>query len=170
MNDSDIIPSDIPLDSAARAHRRVSGESLGDKEIAILLRLGSGKMLQLLSLRLEPYGLSSSGYIGMMMLLGCNKESLNPSELAAMIGERRANMTRICDELVGHGLVVRRTDPDDRRRVNLSLSDQGLQLLATIQPQSKNEIEKVFAIFAPEEKHQLISMLSRLNHHLDSMI
>jgi MarR family transcriptional repressor of emrRAB len=170
MNNSNTLPSDIPLNSAARAHQRVSGEPLGDKEIAILLRLSIGKLLQLLSQRLEPYGQSSSGYIGMMMLLGSNKQSLNPSELAAMIGERRANMTRICDELVGHGLVVRRTDPDDRRRVNLSLSDKGLALLETIQPQSKNEIEKIFAIFAPEEKRQLTSMLSRLNHHLDSMI
>ncbi|MBV8049486.1 MAG: MarR family transcriptional regulator [Paludibacterium sp.] len=170
MNQIAPLPQDEVLDSAARAHQLVAGEPLGDKEIAVLLRLSTTKLMHMLSQRLEPYGLNSNSYIGLMMLLGTSRQCLNPSELASMIGETRANMTRICDDLVKRGFIQRLPDPQDRRRVNLSLSDAGRALITALQPQSKIHIERTFEIFDQAEKTQLARLLSRLNRHLDSLL
>lgn len=156
--------------AATRAHQRFSNEPLGDKLLSLMFRVTSVKLMHQLSRQVEPYGLSSNGYIALMMLSGSPDLQLNPSELSARIGETRGNMTRICDELVAKGLINRIPDPKDRRRVNLSLSEQGQSLIAEIIPVLTEHNQAIYQVFSTEEKQQMLNLMNRLGERLDELL
>jgi MarR family transcriptional repressor of emrRAB len=117
---------------------------------------------------LAPYQLSNIGYFAMMMLYSTPDNLANPSEICKVTGETRGNMTRICDDLVEKDLMRRVTSPDDRRRVNLSLTDKGISLLQTIVPEIRAGVKGLFSSFSETEKANLVKLLLKLNAALES--
>ena len=154
----------------AAAHERAAGEALGDIRINILIRHNNGLMMDLLNRNLAPYKLSTVSYFAMMMLYSRPENLANPSELCDASGETRGNMTRICDDLVEKGLMRRVTNMDDRRRVDLSLTDEGMALLHDIVPKLREKAKRIFDDFSEEEKATLLSLLLRLNKALESKL
>lgn len=55
----------------------------------------------------------------------CAMDPANPSELAAWLSVPQQNLTRQIDSLVDLGLLQRATDPTDRRRVVLTVTQAG---------------------------------------------
>lgn len=53
-------------------------------------------------------------------------EEKTPSDLADRLSYSRPRMTRILDALVDKGFVERRNDPDDRRRVLVKITNEGV--------------------------------------------
>lgn len=53
-----------------------------------------------------------------------------PTDLAALTGLSRGRMTHIADRLIERGYAERSVDPDDRRRVLLTLTAEGRPLAA----------------------------------------
>lgn len=151
------------IDAVARSHRRAASVSLGDTNISILIRLNHGSMMDLLNRHLAPFGVSNVCYFTMVMLHSTPHNLANPSDLCRATGETRGNMTRICDELVEKGLIQRITNSDDRRRVDLSLTDEGIALLRQIVPKVRKEISGVYKAFTEEEKGTLVGLLTKLN-------
>lgn len=152
----------------ARAHQRAAGTDLGDIRIKILMRLNNSLAMDLLNRYLAPYQLSNIGYFAMMMLYSTPDNLANPSEICKATGETRGNMTRICDDLVEKGLMRRVTSPDDRRRVNLSLTEKGVSLLRTIVPELRIHVKEVFSSFSETEKASLVKLLLKLNKALEA--
>lgn len=151
-----------------RAHVRGAGVGLGDIRISLLIRFANNLVLDRLGRMLAKYQLSTSAYFAMIALYGGNNLA-NPSELCDMTGETRGNMTRICDDLVQKELLQRVENPSDRRRVDLSLSPLGVELLCTIMPELRESGHRVYDVFTPEEKATFIELLSRLNRRLESL-
>lgn len=168
MNSKSTINEQRAEELVNRAHERVLGFGLGDIRISLLIRFASVMTLDRLSALLAPYDLSCSAYFAMIALFG-GENLANPSELCAMTGETRGNMTRICDDLVKKGLLKRVENPADRRRVDLSLSEQAVELLHQILPALRESAEHVYNVFSAEEKAIFVSLLSRLNRRLESL-
>jgi DNA-binding MarR family transcriptional regulator len=61
-----------------------------------------------------------------------NYGPLNPGELARWMGVHPSNATRACDSLVRAKLLDRREDPEDRRRMVLSLTSKGKGLVEAL--------------------------------------
>jgi MarR family transcriptional repressor of emrRAB len=151
------------IDAITRSHRRVASGSLGDTHISILIRLNQGLIMDWLNRHLAPFGVSNVCYFTMVMLHSTPRNLANPSELCRVTGETRGNMTRICDELVEKGLIQRITNAEDRRRVDLSLTDDGIALLRQIVPTLRKDIAVVYKAFSEDEKSTLVSLLVKLN-------
>ncbi|GLQ52016.1 MarR family winged helix-turn-helix transcriptional regulator [Dyella flava] len=83
---------------------------------------------------LKPYGINHPEYNLMMMLYGTASGTMSPSELADAAGEKSANITRLTNELCDKGLIARSASADDRRKVELSLTAQGLALIDSFLP------------------------------------
>ena len=100
-----------------------------------------------------------------MMVLYSRPENLaNPSELSDATGETRGNMTRICDELVDKGLVRRVPNAEDRRRVDLSLTDAGMALLNAVAPQLRQNADDFYKrTFTKSEKATLQQLLAQFS-------
>jgi len=155
---------------AAVAHERAVGEKLGDIQINILIKMNHGLMFELLGRTLAPYGISAAGYIAMMAIYGSADNLVNPSVLSDATGETRGNMTRICDDLVNHGFMRRVPNLEDRRRVDLSLTEEGMALLRTVVPILRQGAASVFEVFSDKEKATLVSLLTRLHQALAAKV
>lgn len=151
--------------AAERAHNRATGGGgMGDVAIYILMRSCNVMMTERLSRLLEPHGLTSLGYITMMALFSRPENLANPSELSDATGETRGNMTRICDDLVDKGLMRRVPNAEDRRRVDLSLSESGMSLLKTLAPQLRQNADDFYKrSFTKTEKATLQQLLTQFS-------
>jgi len=59
------------------------------------------------------------------LLIIHNKGVLTMTALHQIIGLEKGSLTAVIDQLIGKGLVKRKRDEKDRRRVNISLSETG---------------------------------------------
>ena len=165
MNNQDRNRSATSMAAAERAHNRATGGGgLGDIAIYILMRSCNVMMSERLGRLLEPHGLTSLGYITMMALYSRPENLANPSELSDATGETRGNMTRICDDLVDKGLMRRVPNAEDRRRVDLSLSDAGMALLNALAPQLRQNADDFYKrTFTKAEKATLQQLLTQFS-------
>lgn len=170
MNNSTRLTHTEKEQHVERAHRRAVGEPLGDVRLAILIKHNAGLLSDVLNKVLEPYGISSVGYIAMMMLQGTTDNLANPSDICVATGETRSNMTRIVDELVQKGLIKRITNEEDRRRVDLSLTEAGSELLRTVVPMIRKGNEVVFSVFSPEAKAVFEADMIKLKNALETYL
>ena len=162
MNNQERNRSIQTMAAAERAHKRATGgNGLGDVAIYILMRTCNLMMNERATKLLEPTGLTMVGYITMMVLYSRAENLANPSELSDATGETRGNMTRICDELVDRGWLRRVPNAEDRRRVDLSLTDAG------IAPQLRRNADEFYQRnFTKTEKDTLQKLLNQFSSAL----
>ncbi|MFL6681161.1 MAG: MarR family winged helix-turn-helix transcriptional regulator [Burkholderiaceae bacterium] len=164
MNNQERNRSARTMAEAERAHRRATGGGLGDVAIFILMRTCNIMMGERASRQLEPHGLTATGYITMMSLYSRAENLANPSELSELTGETRGNMTRICDDLVDKGWMRRVPNAEDRRRVDLSLTDAGMALLNSVAPEMRTQADAFYErTFTRTEKASLQLLLTKFS-------
>jgi DNA-binding MarR family transcriptional regulator len=97
---------------------------------------------------LTPLDLSLSQY-RVLALLG--EGSTASSVLARQLAVSAPSVTSVVDGLVGRGLVERRPDPEDRRRLTLLLTKDGAKLLAAADTAAEARLDEIagFADDAP---------------------
>jgi DNA-binding MarR family transcriptional regulator len=81
--------------------------------------------------------------------------------LAESVGVTPATATRMCDRLVKKKLVVRQSEPDDRRQVRLALTKKGLNLVREVTDRRRREIETILGSITLKEQAALVQALSR---------
>ena len=81
---------------------------------------------------LKPYKLSHQQYNVLRILRGAPGHSANLCEIRARMLDRMSNATRLVEKLRLKGLLTRETCADNRRKVDIRLTDKGLQLLAVL--------------------------------------
>lgn len=110
---------------------------------------------------LKPYGLNHPEYNLLMMLYGTASGTMSPSELADAAGEKSANITRLTNELSEKGLIARAGSADDRRKVELSLTAQGLALIESFLPDICNLLVRQGRHLTVTEQVQLEKLLKK---------
>jgi len=68
---------------------------------------------------------------------------LSPGELAKWLAVHKSNATRMCDAPIGAGLLDRREDPDNRRRMVLSLTPEGEDVVDSLQGYRRQAIATI---------------------------
>lgn len=111
---------------------------------------------------LRPLGLSPSAFNVLMALHNNEDRTLEPCQLAQRLLISRPSVTGLLDTLQGKGFVERLPHADDRRRVLVRLTDEGLSLLESHFPRHYSEMNAVFAELTEDEKALLVSMLRRV--------
>lgn len=151
------------------AHRRSIGSPLNPEvRLTLLVKHNAWLLSDLLDRTVEPYGISGVAYVAMMTLQSTADNMANPSDLCVATGETRTNMTRITDDLVAKGLIKRLMNEKDRRRVDLSLTEEGMQLLRKVVPIIREKTEVAFSVFSDEAKAAFEADLIRLKQVLES--
>lgn len=83
-------------------------------------------------------------------------EGCSMSRLAAELGLPSPLATRVADDLVGKGLVIRLGDADDRRRVLLHLTERGDEALRTVHAEAEQLVAGVLGRMTEEETQALL--------------
>jgi len=97
-------------------------------------KIGIGKRLRLahmafsraLRLELEQHGVTFGQFVHLEQLW--NEDGLTQTELSARVGIESASSTSILGQLEEKGLIDRRRNGRDRRKINVHLTERGLAL------------------------------------------
>ena len=94
---------------------------------------------------------------------------LNPSEISERQGVSRNTMSSFIRNLEDEGLVERRLDPDDRRRFNISLTDNGRTLVSQYMHDHLATVDHCFSALTPDEQETLFRLLQKLGTHVTAV-
>jgi long-chain acyl-CoA synthetase len=88
--------------------------------------------------------------------------------LAAKLAVKPASVTAVVDGLVARGLVERRADPADRRKVTHLVSPSGMELLATARDRAGSRLHDVSNHLPPDDEVAAWSSLRLWHQALSS--
>lgn len=122
---------------------------------------------------LDKAGLSYAQYRVLMQLFFAEKmggrRNLNPSEISQRQGVSRNTMSSLIRNLEEEGLVERSLDPDDRRRFNISLTENGRSLVTDYARQHLAAIGSCFSVLTDDEQTALSQLLHKVGTHAMGM-
>lgn len=108
----------------------------------------------------ERYGLSVPGW-RVMAVLG-RYAPLSAKEVAERTAMDQVQVTRAINQMASVGLVSRRVDQLDRRRVVLRLSRKGMDAYGEIVPLARAVEASLLAVLSPEESACLSAIMAKL--------
>ena len=97
-----------------------------------------------------------------VLLVLANHAGIAASDVAALTGLDKMSVSRALSGLVQRNRVVRRVDPNDRRRLLLRLSAAGERLYVRIGTPAKERERSLFRGIGADEQAQLRRTLDRL--------
>jgi len=141
-----------------------SGVQVEDIRLLILMVIKTS--MRDLDRRLEASGTGISGLqFGVMRLL--SQESATISELSGRMLLAPATLVPVVDALERKGFVQRGSDPRDRRRIPLMLTDSGLEVITRVSFTSDHDsLTQGLASLGREKSRHLQALLYELANHL----
>lgn len=88
------------------------------------------------------------------------KEPKSLGELGAALGLTPPSMTRVSDRLEARGLIERRRDPSDRRKVVAAILPAGLRLVTSVPLLEKSTIRTAAQRIAPAQRERIAAALA----------
>jgi DNA-binding MarR family transcriptional regulator len=92
----------------------------------------------------------------------CDKTPCRMQDIAKLLGIEAPSVTRTVQELEHAGLVMRQTDPDDKRASRISLTKAGQQQLAKLQKARRERLTEALQGWTKTERQQMGALLQRL--------
>lgn len=116
---------------------------------------------------IEPTGVTLQQYNVLRILRGAGPEGLPTLEVGERMIERTPGVTRIVDRLGRKGLVERERGVEDRRVVFCRITEEGLELLSSLDEPVDHVDEEVMRGLDDEECRTLIALLESVRAGLD---
>lgn len=110
---------------------------------------------------LKPFGLTSQQYNVLRILRGQESDLLSISGIAERMIDKMSNVSRLIERLKSKGLVSRKVNLDDRRQVDVGITDEGLDLLKKLDGMD-DEIEKLFDNISEAEAGKINNLLDKM--------
>ncbi|MFY8008451.1 MAG: MarR family winged helix-turn-helix transcriptional regulator [Flavobacterium sp.] len=107
---------------------------------------------------LKPYDLSGEQYNVLRILRGQKGNPANMCIIQERMLAKNSNTTRLIDKLLLKDLVTRNVCPDNRRKIEVLITQKGLDLLTELDPKV-DEHEKFFANNLTEQELTLLNTL-----------
>jgi DNA-binding MarR family transcriptional regulator len=111
--------------------------------------------------RLKPYGISPQQYNILRILRGQYPNTATVTLLTERMLDKSSNASRLVEKLRSKGLLDRCVCPEDRRAVNVRITEKGLQLLEVIDSKHADFEDNLRSI-SEQEAQALNSMLDKL--------
>jgi DNA-binding MarR family transcriptional regulator len=109
------------------------GSESANASLVALVQVGEA-FVALLNKGLRGHGLSAAGRQALAILDGAG-EPLSPTTIAERLIVTTATVTSLLDTLERRGLIVRQPDPNDRRRLLVSITDDARQIVDEFLPE-----------------------------------
>ncbi len=113
--------------------------------------------------QLVDLGLSQGEWAVLSRLATCPEgTAMTPTQLADASGIAPSSMTHRLDRMTQRGLVSRATDPDNRTRVRVTLTQAGWEMFSAAIQESDVVEGDVLSALEPAERRQLAALLEQL--------
>lgn len=101
------------------------------------------------------------GEAPVLQYLASAEEGKTPSEIAKKLSFSRARMSHILDALETKGYIERRQDERDRRRVIVSISEEGRAHAAEKNAESVSALAKQLSALGEHDANELVRILNK---------
>lgn len=120
--------------------------------------------------QLVDLGLSQGEWAVLSRLATCPEGSaMTPTQLADTAGIAPSSMTHRLDRMTGRGLITRSTDPANRTRVLVTLTQTGWEMFSSAIQESDVVEGDVLSALTPQERQQLAGLLEQVIVGLDDV-
>ena len=137
--------------------------SENSKNLVIALIKYNCKINESVSTALKPFGISFQQFNVLRILRGQKGVAANLSTVHEKMVNRTSNTTRIIDKLINKDLVNRNICNENRRKIELFITNEGLKLLYVIDTIVEKTEDKATQKLTGKEKEKLISLLKQAN-------
>ena len=122
---------------------------------------------------LNKAGMSLAQYRILMHLffaenMGERKE-LNPSEISDRQGVSRNTISSLIRNLEDEGLIARTLDQQDRRKFNISLTEDGRSLVSQYAREHLGRVSQCFGGLTADEQETLSQLLTKISVHVTAV-
>ncbi|UII20328.1 MarR family winged helix-turn-helix transcriptional regulator [Fulvivirga ligni] len=109
----------------------------------------------------KPYNITNQQYNVLRILRGQHPDSISTSVIKERMLDKNSDVSRIVDRLTLKGWVKKTTCPDDRRLVDVVITDEGLQLLEKMD-KSVDQMNCCLGSLTEQEARQLSELLDKV--------
>ncbi|HVO01547.1 MAG TPA: MarR family transcriptional regulator [Candidatus Cybelea sp.] len=133
----------------AKATAEAATPSMEDYRALALFRYTLRKFLEFSAEAAREVGLTPQQHQALLSIKGYpERETVTVGELAERMLLKHHSTVELVDRLVELGLVKRATDPEDRRRVFLSLTPKSRKLLVSLSAAHLEELRRFRPVFS----------------------
>ena len=111
---------------------------------------------------MKPYGLTQPQFNILRILRGQHPNPATIRLLTERMLDKMSNASRLVEKLRQKGLVERITCPDDRRQVNVTITQNGLDLLSRIDVELRPRQSDILVNISEEEAFELNRILDKI--------
>jgi DNA-binding MarR family transcriptional regulator len=153
--------------SAPRLEQRIPEVPIQLMILLRTMRAANHSLTTYLDLLLRPLGFTEGELHTLFILFSTDGGAAAPGMLCELLGQTKANMTRILSGLTGKHYVTRHDDLEDGRRQLIRITGQGKRFVQSLIPKVANPIVKTFEEMTGEEIGSLNGLLRRFVSSLD---
>jgi len=111
---------------------------------------------------LKKHDLTRTQYNVLRILRGAGEAGWSCKEIGERLVQREPDITRLLGRLEKRGLISRKRDPADRRSVLTRITQRGLSLLRTLQPDLSRMSHDQFRTVREDELERLLATLDKI--------
>ncbi|MBE15084.1 MAG: MarR family transcriptional regulator [Dokdonia sp.] len=134
------------------------------RKLTINLLYTANWATEILTETLKPYELSLQQFNVLRILRGQKGIPANLSTINDRMVSKMSNTTRLVDKLIKKNLVHRAQCPSNRRKIEITITPDGLSLLKSIDSAVDGAEDKITQQLSENEREQLNTMLNTLRH------
>ena len=80
----------------------------------------------------KNYGITAHQFNILRILKGQHPNSISATEIKTRMLDRNSDVSRMLDRLIAKKLILKRTCPNDKRAFDVSITDEGLEILKSL--------------------------------------
>lgn len=132
------------------------------KNTVVGILKASNKAEDLLTTCLKPFGISLQQFNVLRILRGRKGIPSNLQTIQKRMIHKMSNTTRLVDKLIDKKLVSRKVCRDNRRKIEISITQEGLDLLSQLDILIQNTEAEILMPLALEEQKTLRHLINKI--------
>ncbi|MFL1895923.1 MarR family winged helix-turn-helix transcriptional regulator [Aquimarina sp. 2-A2] len=132
------------------------------KKVLINLIYTERILKEQINAELKSFDISVQQFNVLRILKGQKGTPANLSTIQTRMVSKMSNTTRLVDKLINKGLVERRVCPSNRRKIEITITQEGLNFLSEVDPVIEHLEKKLTAPFTKSELEQFNTLLDKL--------
>lgn len=113
---------------------------------------------------LKPFDITEPQYNVLRILRGQHGEAMNLYEIQDRMIQKMSNVSRLIDKLVAKKLVTRKECKENRRRVDIAITQKGLDLLESLDPYIEPFFKVLNQNITKDEARQIGELLDKMRN------
>jgi len=117
---------------------------------------------------LKEFGVTEPQFNVLRILKGARGKPVSVQEILGKMVQRNSNVTRIVDKLLAKGCVERHQCPDNRRKMDITITDTGLALLEQLNKKVETLHQPIMNNLSNEELETLEQLINKLKSNINA--